>query len=141
MPIRFNNDTVDNIFHGGLLDLDSLCEQIISVTIKFPFQGTTNMSVTVNLGREIGISSESRPYAVKWGDETPATDTISNEMNAYKHEHTYSIANGNTHSKTYRVTIYGDHLLPFYGKTYSSGTGDSNFTVTSKEVSLIERNI
>lgn len=141
MPIKYNGFFIDNIFHGGLIPLESLCEQVLEVTIKFPFEGTSNKPLTVNLGREIGISSESRPYAVKWGDESTDKDTISNDMNAYKHEHTYQIADGSVHSKTYRVTIYGDHLLPFYGNTFSSGDGDMNFTVESREVSLIERNI
>lgn len=133
MAIFYGNERTDNIFHGGLINLETLCKQVLEVTLRFKQTPSEPLPLTVNLAREIGYSTQTWPYVVDWGVEDDyKAKTLSNKMSCLDHEYTYIIS-GN---KIFNITIYGDHLLKYYPFHYDSGDGDLSFEIDVREVSL-----
>ena len=140
MPIKQNNNNYPWIFHGGAIRLDDLQCQTINVAIRFPY--TMNNSkwdlkpLTVNLLKDIGISGNSRVYAVDWGDNSKIT--ISNGMIPYKHEHTYDPGpEQSSDTVRYVIKVYGDDLLVYTGFKKSVGTKPNGFDITASIAKLM----
>ena len=143
MPIIQNNKIYPLVYHGGAIDLDTLSRQKIRVTIRFPYRQNGSKwdldPLTVNLLSDIGVSGNSRVYAVNWGDTLDARITMSNGMFVAKHQHTYRPGSGNdSYTKTYEIIIYGDDLLKFRGFSKSVGQAPSGFDITCE---LVEQNL
>lgn len=142
MPIVIDGKSYQWAQFGKPLNLNTLSIQEIDVTIEFPHKQNSNGNldcdpVTVNLLKDIGISPNSKVYCVKWGDNKPETDTISNGFIVYHHKHTYDGSKGtSSYTKTFTITIYGDQLLPFRGNVKQVGTPPNGFKITSVERSL-----
>lgn len=142
MPIVIDGKSYQWSQFGKPLNLNTLSVQEIDVTIEFPHKQNSNGNldcdpVTVNLLKDIGISPNSKVYCVKWGDNKPETDTISNGFIVYHHKHTYDGPKGtSSYTKTFTITIYGDQLLPFRGNVKQVGTPPNGFKITSVERSL-----
>lgn len=140
MPIKQNNNNYPWIFHGGAIRLDDLQCQTINVAIRFPYtmnNGKWDLKpLTVNLLKDIGISGNSRVYAVDWGDNSKIT--ISNGMIPYKHEHTYSPGPGQSSDTVrYVIKVYGDDLLVYTGFKKSVGTKPNGFDITANIAKLM----
>ena len=143
MPIIQNNKIYPLVYHGGAIDLDTLSRQKIRVTIRFPYRQNGSKwdldPLTVNLLSDIGVSGNSRVYAVNWGDALDTKITMSNGMFVAKHQHTYRPGSGNdSYTKTYDIIIYGDDLLKFRGFKKSVGQAPSGFDITCE---LVEQNL
>lgn len=141
MPFNIGKEVAPWLFHGGEIDLTTLSKQVLSVSVTFPEARTP---VTVNLAREIGFSSQARPYLVNWGDNTSEeklNDTVDIGLSPWFHEHTFKLSDTDPITKTYTVTVYGDKLIKFYSNDHSSGSGSNSFRVVSEEVSLDVKNI
>ncbi len=140
MPIKQNNNNYPWIFHGGAIRLDDLQCQTINVAIRFPYtmnNGKWDLKpLTVNLLKDIGISGNSRVYAVDWGDNSKIT--ISNGMIPYKHEHTYNPGpEQSSDTVTYVIKVYGDDLLVYTGFKKSVGTKPNGFDITASIAKLM----
>ena len=140
MPIKQNNNNYPWIFHGGAIRLDDLQCQTINVAIRFPYtmnNGKWDLKpLTVNLLKDIGISGNSRVYAVDWGDNSKIT--ISNGMIPYKHEHTYNPGPGQSSDTVrYTIKVYGDDLLLYTGFKKSVGTKPNGFDITASIAKLM----
>lgn len=140
MGVNFSNAAIKWIHHGGALDFRTLMSQVIDITITFPHTGTeggwTCSPVTVNLGTDVGVSSNNRVYAVDWLGTDEKT-TVQDSMSPFRHQCTF-ILDGpqKTFTKTYRITLYGDPLLQHDDFTYALGDGNTGYKVTSHQVSL-----
>lgn len=132
MPIKQNNKIYPWIYHGGAIDLSTLSKQDIKVTIRFPYTENNGkwdlQPLTVNLLTDIGISPNSRVYAVDWGDNSRLT--MNNGMIPYKHKHTYSPGSGNSsYTIDFNISIYGDDLLTYRGYEKHVGTAPSGYDI------------
>lgn len=139
MPILINGKTHQWAQFGKPLDLGGFSVQKINVTIEFPHTVNSNNRydcnpLTVNLLKDIGVSPNSKVYCVKWEDNKPETDTMSNGYIVYRHEHTYEGPRDSaTYTKTFTITLYGMQLLPFKGNVKQVGTPPNGFKITSVE--------
>lgn len=138
MALFKNNKLHPWFHHGGELELDTLMKQVLDIKITFPHTavsgGYTCRPVTINLGRELGVSSYSSVYAVNW-ENSDKTTTVKDSMSSYKHEHTFNNPGTVTDfTKTFRITLYGDPLLPVHNHVYQSGSGDNAFKVETTVV-------
>ena len=139
MPILINGKTHQWAQFGKPLDLGGFSVQKIDVTIEFPHTVNSDNRydcnpLTVNLLKDIGVSPNSKVYCVKWEDNKPETDTMSNGYIVYRHEHTYEGPRDSaTYTKTFTITLYGMQLLPFKGNVKQVGTPPNGFKITSVE--------
>lgn len=139
MALFKNNKLHPWFHHGGELELDTLMKQVLDIKITFPHTAVSGgyncRPVTINLGRELGVSSYSSVYAVNW-ENSDKTTTVKDSMSSYKHEHTFNNPGTVTDfTKTFRIILYGDPLLPVHNHVYQSGSGDNAFKV---ETTVIE---
>ena len=145
MPIIINGKTHQWAQFGKPLDLNGFSVQKINVTVEFPHVvNSANRydckPLTVNLLKDIGVNPNSRVYCVKWGDDRPETDTMSNGYIVYRHEHTYEgPKDAATYSKTFTITLYGMQLYPFKGNVKQVGTPPNGFKITSVENSYLPK--
>lgn len=142
MPIKFKNKVVPWVYHGGAIDLSRLSKQKIQVTIRFPYTENNGKwdlrPLTVNLLKELGVSSNSKVYAVDWNDENDNRLTVSNGMVTFKHEHTYKPGTAqDSFTRTYNVTIYGDDLLDYKDFVKESAPAPNGFRIETHLIDVV----
>lgn len=143
MSVKRNDKIFPWLYHGGPIELGSLMKQVIEITVTFPHTGSQGQwvcaPVTLNLSTDIGVTSNTRVYAVDW-EGSDSTTTITNTMNSFKHEHKF-VLNGTQpeFTKKYNITLYGDPLLPHQGYSYGLGEGNTGYKVVSKQISLTKK--
>lgn len=133
-----------HVYHGGTKDLNKLEKLVLQLRIQFPYtqnaDGTYNLTpVTVNLYNDLEIDSTNSVYAVKWGDNDPATDTVSQADNPVKHVHTYAGGSSqSSNTKTFLVEVYGEYITKYYPISREHGNASTGvgYIISAKEVSL-----
>lgn len=140
MPVLFKEKVYPTGYAGGVLDLNALRKLSINVTIRFPYTANGNSydlkPLTVNLLTDIGLSPDAHAYVVKWGDNRPETDTISNSMSPFKHEHTYEPGNQPTKTMTYTIEVYGDTFPKYWPFDKNVGTEPNGFSIHAVSTGL-----
>lgn len=140
MPVLFKEKVYPTGYAGGILDLNALRKLSINVTIRFPYTANGNSydlkPLTVNLLTDIGLSPDAHAYVVKWGDNRPETDTISNSMSPFKHEHTYEPGNQPTKTMTYTIEVYGDTFPKYWPFDKNVGTEPNGFSIHAVSTGL-----
>lgn len=133
MPVIFKEKVYPTGYAGGIMDLNTLHKLSIKVTIRFPYtdNGTSFdlKPLTVNLLTDIGLSPDAHAYVVKWGDNRPDTDTISNSMSPFKHEHTYEPGRQTSKTMTYTIEVYSDTVIKFWPFDKSVGSEPNGFGI------------
>lgn len=133
MPVIFKEKVYPTGYAGGIMDLNTLHKLSIKVTIRFPYadNGTSFdlKPLTVNLLTDIGLSPDVRAYVVKWGDNRPDTDTISNSMSPFKHEHTYEPGRQTSKTMIYTIEVYSDTVIKFWPFDKSVGSEPNGFSI------------
>lgn len=147
MPVLFKEKVYPTGYAGGVIDLNSLQMLSIKVTIRFPYTVNGNnydlKPLTVNLLTDIGLSPDAHAYVVKWGDNRPETDTISNSMSPFKHEHTYEPGTQPSKTMTYTINVYGDVFGKYWPFDKNVGTEPNGFSIhaTSAGLSVPSKNL
>ena len=133
MPVIFKEKVYPTGYAGGIMDLNTLHKLSIKVTIRFPYtdNGTSFdlKPLTVNLLTDIGLSPDAHAYVVKWGDNRPDTDTISNSMSPFKHEHTYEPGRQTSKTMIYTIEVYSDTVIKFWPFDKSVGSEPNGFSI------------
>lgn len=140
MPIKRNNIIHPWLYHGGLIELNTLVKQVLKLDITFPHTqnngGWDCSPVTVNLLTDIGVSSGNNVYLVNW-DNVDANTTISNRMNPIDHKHTFDIGRRQaSFKKSFNIVLYGDPLLTHNGFVKVVGADTTGYKVVVTQVSL-----
>lgn len=131
MPFLFKDYIYPMAWHGGVKNLDLMDKLTLELTIWFPFTANENGSmnltnVTMNLMSDFEIDLNNQVYAVKWGDNTPDQDTVSQADNPDKHVHVYiGGTNQSSREKTYIVECYGYNFTKYYPIEYIIGNFDA----------------
>lgn len=147
MPFIMDNKIYPTVWHGGMKDLDKIDRINIELKITFPYNSVSDdgtyvlVPVTVNLMTDLKVSASNQVYAVKWGDNTPQLDTVSQADNPGKHSHTYDGGvNSNSRTITYMVEIYGYNLTHYWGASKDVNSSSQNgYSISAREVSLYVR--
>lgn len=131
MPFLFKDYIRPIVWHGGMKNLDLMDKLTIELELFFPFttnpDGTFNLTnVTLNLLSDLEVDVNNQVYAVKWGDNTPDQDTVSQDHNPEKHVHVYIGGTNQTEkSKKYTIDCYGYNFSKYWPIDYTIGNYDN----------------